>query len=87
VATQSARRPASQRPSAERTTHSTESEQLGLLDEPQRPAHRLQLELEPAGALLPPDEPRGEPVVRGRAALLSAAIARSAASCWWAAGS
>ena len=41
-----------------------------LAHQPQRPAHRLQLELEPAVARLVADEPRGEPVVRGRAAVL-----------------
>ena len=65
VATQAARRPASQRPSASRTTHSTDSEPRGVLaHQPQRPAHRLQLELEPAVAGLEVGQPRGQPVVR-----------------------
>ena len=49
VATHGARRPASQRPSASRTTHSTDSDARRVAaDEPQRPAHRLQLEPQPA---------------------------------------
>ena len=40
VATQPARRPASQRPSGSRTTHSTDSAPDGAVDQPQRPAHR-----------------------------------------------
>ena len=41
VATHSARRPASQRPSLSRTTHSTDSAPDGVAGQPQRPAHLL----------------------------------------------
>ena len=45
VATHAARRPASQRPSALRTAHRTDSApSASSRDEPQRPAHRLQLD-------------------------------------------
>ena len=69
-ASQAARRPASQRPSASRTTHSTETLRVACVgDEAQRPARRLQLEVQPVVVLLEVGQPRGEPVVARRAAL------------------
>ena len=81
VATHSARRPASQRPSLSRTTHRTESAQSASPVQPQRPAHLLQLEgaARPSSASkrasrAPTPSCAGEPRPR------SSAIARSASA-------
>ena len=82
VASHAARRPASQRPSRSRTTHIAAIDRRRVvLDQAQRPAHRLQLEAQLA--VRPPRGRRGAP--RGRRGWASrgrrsAAIAASAAS-------
>ena len=52
-------------------------------EQPQRPAHRLQLDREPAAGGLEAGEPRGEAVVRRRAAVLRARRSRASAAARW----
>ena len=87
LATHSARRPASQRPSWSRTTHSTRQRAARVADQPQRPAHLLELEAQPVvGRRRSSCSRAADAVVSGRAAAASSAITRSASAVFSAAG-